>query len=472
MNPTKQHLPFILLTAAIFICFAGPYIIGEGMFTDGLLYSVVSNNMAHHTGTFWKPNLTYLYPDFRNHPPMALAMQAGFYKLFGDSIWIDKLYSFFMVAVTACIMLLIWRSQVKPENRFFGWLPILLWISFPIMTWCAVNNMLENTMMIFTTLSVFLILKSTKNYRILLLILAGFSVFCGFMSKGFVALFPLSCLFWFWLFTRKISFIRCIIDSAILTTATLLPFVVIYFRIPAGLEYLELYVQKQVLGSIEAAQTVNSRFFILFFLIQQVIPGLLILFGIFIVFRKKKLKLQTEIEDRNIIYVFIATALSGIIPMMISLKQSGFYISSTLPLFAIAFSLFILPYLTLIFENYMKERTKQTGLLFTSVSLLIISIIVSLSFMNKPIRDKELLSDVHKITSIVPKYTSIAGEKVLYANWSLIAYLKRFAGIELQKGIYPKFNYILTEKNPKTEIPDNFKELKADLIAFRLYKKE
>jgi hypothetical protein len=471
MNPLKQHLPFILLTASVFIAIAGPYICGEGMFTDGLLYSMISNNMAHGKGTFWNPQMTYLYPVFRDHPPLAFALQAGYYKIFGDGIFIDKLYSLSTVVITACIIGLIWRSVVKKENRPYVWVTFLFWISFPTMTWCAVNNMLENTMMIFTTLSVFFMVKSTGSYRLLYLICAGLSVFAGFLCKGFVALFPLSSMLWLWLFIRKTSFIRCVADTLIVTIACLLPFVFLFFYIPPGLEYLELYIQKQVIASIQIAHTVNSRFFILRFLLQQLIPALVVFFGILMGSKMKNPKPEIDFESRNRSSVFIAIALSGILPIMISLKQSGFYISATLPLLAIALSLYIIPYIRLLFEKFTLSAKKQTGFIFTSGFVLIITIIFSLSFVNKSIRDRDLLSDVRKITAVVPKFTSLAGERVLYANWSLIGYLERYAGIELQKGITPKFKYLLTEINPKTPIPENFKEMNIDLKAFKLYKK-
>jgi hypothetical protein len=48
----NRQLPYYLITIALFIGLAGPFLVGEGMFMDGLLYSVISNNLAHGNGTF------------------------------------------------------------------------------------------------------------------------------------------------------------------------------------------------------------------------------------------------------------------------------------------------------------------------------------------------------------------------------------------------------------------------------------
>jgi hypothetical protein len=472
-NTKNQQTAFLLILFAIFVITTGPFFFGEGMFMDGLLYSVISNNLAHHNGSFWNLYLTEtLYPEFREHPPLAMAMQSTYYTFFGDSIYIDKLYSISTILITGFLIVSIWSATVEEQYRTYLWLPLFFWIIIPLVSWSAVNNILENTMMIFTTLSVYLLLKSFEKHRILLIFLSGLSLFGGFMSKGFVALFPLSTIFWMWLFTRKIKFLRVIGDTVLLSIATLLPFILIYFFFPQGVEYLKTYFNKQVIGSIETIQTVNSRFFILWALFQQILPVLVVISILLMISKRKKIKIESYNKISNIKYVIAATALSGIVPMMISLKQRGFYITTTLPLVAVASALFIIPLVHQMLNKNVTSSKLNRYLYLSGIFVFIIGIFLSLSFINKPIRDKAMLNDVRKITSVIPEKTCISGERNLYTRWSLHGYLKRYGNIDLNKGYNKTHQFFLTGKNSIVEIPKDFKEVSLKLELYKLYQKK
>ncbi len=467
----SKQLPFYLMTFALFIGLAGPFLVGEGMFMDGLLYSVISNNLAHGEGSFWNLHFTEtLYPEFREHPPLAFGLQSIFYVAFGDELYIDKLYSLFTLIVTAILVIGIWRIQSDKNLKAYTWLPLFFWFMMPITTWCASNNMLENTMMVFTTLSVFLILKSRDNYRFIFLLLSGFSLFLALLSKGFVGLFPLSGPFWIWLFTRKHDFVRCMVDTFILTLALFIPISIIVMFLPEGVNYFSAYIDKQVIGSLESVQTVDNRFYILWFLLQQIIP-ILILSGIVLLIKKRK-RIETAVDHKRaqLYYAIGLIALSGIVPMMISLKQRAFYLSATLPLLAVALAGIIAPYIISLFNKYPVGRKANNILKIFGLTALIATIVISFTFLHKPARDKAMLHDIRIIVSEVPRSETISGEKELYSVWSLHGYLKRYADINLNKGFKADYRYYLCGKESNNPIPDAYKEVPLNLKQYRLYK--
>jgi hypothetical protein len=442
------------------------------MFMDGLLYSVISNNLAHGNGTFWNLHLTEtMYPEFREHPPLAFGLQSLFYMALGDGLYIDKLYSLFTIILTVILTIGIWRTNSDKNTKSYTWLPFFFWVIMPMTTWCAANNMLENTMMVFTTLSVFLILKSQNNYRVIFLLLSGFSIFLAFFSKGFVGLFPLSGPFWIWLFTRKHNIIRCMVDTFILTIGLIIPISMVVMFIPEGVSYFSAYMDKQVLGSLESVQTVDNRFYILWFLLQQLI-AIIILTGIVLLIKKRK-RVETLIdhEKAQVYYAIGLIALSGIVPIMVSLKQRAFYLSATLPLIAIAVAGIIAPYIMALLNKYPVRKKANTILKLSGMTALIVTIIISFTFINKPARDKAMLNDIKTIINEIARSETISGERKLYSVWSLHGYLKRYADINLYKGFSVQYRYYITDKESRDSIPVDYKEISLNLEKYRLFKR-
>ncbi|MTI29249.1 glycosyltransferase family 39 protein, partial [Xanthovirga aplysinae] len=195
------------------------------------------------------------------HPPLAFGLQSLFFFIFGDSIYVERFYSLGTCFITGLLIHFIWKELNKDSK--FSWIPLLLWVSIPTVSWTFANNMLENTMGIFLCLSVWFYLKSLKINRWNYLISSGLMLLFGALTKGFVALFPWALPFFLWLVSRQISFKRMIADSLVLIGSTLAPFILLIIVSPNAFDSLQKYFFKQVVGSIENIQTVKSRFYIL-----------------------------------------------------------------------------------------------------------------------------------------------------------------------------------------------------------------
>jgi hypothetical protein len=465
----KNNLyPFYLSVFGIILIIISPSLLSDGMFLDGLLYAVISKNLANGIGDFWHLHLTKtLSPIFFEHPPLAFGLQSLFFKILGDSIFVEKLYSFLTYVVTGIIIVKIWKKLIVNNSNQTAWLPLLLWITIPLVFWAIPNNMLENTMMIFTSLSVLFILKSFENRRFLYLFLAGLSLFGAFLCKGFVGLFTFSFIFWIFIIKRNINFKRFFIDTSVLFFSALLPLIVLYFTVPESIDNILAYINKQVVGSVQNVQTVETRFFILIRLFLELIPMfLLIILPVAFTFKVK-------FSNSNIkwFWIFLLLGLSGVIPIMISMKQRGFYILATFPLFSIAFALLIVERV-----DYLMKKINTKGVkfkIYKYASILIFAIGVSLVLYNsnKIGRDKDKIEDVHSVGDIVSKNTIIAIEPKIRTDWSLHGYFARYYSISLNHNVSANEKYLLVYKHSDFEIPSQYALIPLELNNYELYEK-
>ena len=462
-----KQTPFFILITAIFLGIISPFMLSDGMFMDGLLYAAISNNMAHGMGNAWDLFLTNtFYPHFHEHPPLAFMFQSTLFKLFGDSILIERIYSLGTFGITAFIMTKIWKEIVSEQYKKLSWLPLLFWITIPLVSWAAPNNMLENTMMIFTSLSALFIIKSSKSNSIIYLSLSGIMIFLAVLTKGLVALFPFALIFWIFVFNKKFGFLRFSKDLIISLSAMILSFIVLFIFIPDSYDSLLAYFNKQILGSIENAQTVNSRFFIVFRLFKELIPSLIIMLIIVISTRKQKTR-----NNNDWAIILLALGLSGVMPIMISMKQSGFYILATFPIFSIALALIIVPKFNILTERIKTQNTNFKAFKYISYTLLLISIVLLLSKINTIGRDKDVIKDVYSMVEIIPKNTTIGIQKEIRTEWSMHGYFQRYGNIALDTHISNNTNFLILKKNNKTRY-DGFTIADSSLNVYSLYKRE
>ncbi len=465
----KNNLyPFYLSVFGIILIIISPSLLSDGMFLDGLLYAVISKNLANGIGDFWHLHLTKtLSSIFFEHPPLAFGLQSLFFKILGDSIFVEKLYSFLTYVVTGIIIVKIWKKLIVNNSNQTAWLPLLLWITIPLVFWAIPNNMLENTMMIFTSLSVLFILKSFENRRFLYLFLAGLSLFGAFLCKGFVGLFTFSFIFWIFIIKRNINFKRFFIDTSVLFFSALLPLIVLYFAVPESIDNILAYINKQVVGSVQNVQTVETRFFILIRLFLELIPMFLLII-LLVAFTFK-----VKFSNSNIkwFWVFLLLGLSGVIPIMISMKQRGFYILATFPLFSIAFALLIVERVDYLIKKINTKGVKFKIYKYASILIFAIGVSLVLYNSNKIGRDKDKIEDVHSVGDIVSKNTIIAIEPKIRTDWSLHGYFARYYSISLNHNVSANEKYLLVYKHSDFEIPSQYALIPLELNNYGLYEK-
>lgn len=463
----SQTLPFYLFTVGVYLLIVYKDIFSNGMFLDGLIYSTVSKNIADGLGTFWNPHFTATcLADFHEHPPLAFGIQSLFYTFLGGSRFIDKLYSVLTVLVVGFIIHKIWKSL----GYKYSWLPLFIWLLTPTIFWSSYNNLLENTLSVFTSLSVLFYLISQENKRYLFIILSGSVLAFGFLTKGFVAFFPWTFPFLWWIFLRNKSFGKMITDSAGIILFTLTPLLLI-MMFPVARVSLLKYFDNQVLNSIQNVVTVNSRFDIVKRLISELAPaaGICIILYLWVKIRRSKMIFTAESVRKSLL--FLLFGLTGVLPIMISMKQSGFYIVPAYPFFALGLSILIYSYVD---SLKMHLNYKSKGFLifkWMGYGLFCLGIMLSIVFSDHYSRDKNKIEDTYAIIKDIPRGTIINILPDMYEDWGLHAYYARFKNISLDPDLNNRRDFLLIKNESYSDTLNlNYEIVKLNTIDFKLYK--
>lgn len=438
---------------------------------DGLLYSAISHNMADGLGSFWKPYLSdSVFPEFYEHPPLALGLQSIWYRLFGDSLLIERFYSLFTYLLAGVGLIACWKQLGQSVKT--GWIPLFFWLMVSNIIWACANNMLENTMTIFVLFSAWACLKGINTQKLIFFGLAGVFLSLALLSKGFVCLYiwvlPLS---WY-LFKRSFSFLQLIFNSSILVVCTLLPLVLLFFFSEDAAHNMTSYFNKQVVGSIQNATTVNSRFAIFGEFFQHIIVPLsiavlVLLFSI----RRTDFKglLNTH---KSLIYVFTFLLFCGIVPIMISLKQRGFYILTVYPFLGIILALTTLPFLTPLLHRLEKNRKGIRIIQFVTSFFIIGSVLLSIKQLGTIGRDFEEVSDAHKVIAVIGSNTCLNICPSEYGNWSKHGYYSRYGATTLIRNDKDTCSYFLSTNNDCIPASNQYEYVPIDLLNHKLYKKK
>ena len=213
----KKHAPYWVLPLAYAGIMMLPSLVSEGTFLDGLIYAVLARNLAAGLGSFWTPYFSASqYPQWYEHPPVALGLESCFFRVLGDHVYVEHIYSACTALVTAWLIVTLWKwcCRQDEELRPLGWLPVLFWLMNPQITWAYSNNMLENTMGIFTLGAVLVLLRSFTAVRLGVLsamavaMVAAMMIVAAALTKGPVAFFPFTVPVIYALTTGRISWRR------------------------------------------------------------------------------------------------------------------------------------------------------------------------------------------------------------------------------------------------------------------------
>lgn len=468
----EKHHYFFLFVGFLFLGIVSINLFSDGMFLDGLLYADISRNMSEGLGSFWKPHLSNsLFKEFYEHPPLALGLQSLAFSVFGDSIFVERFYSLFTSIIVGYLIVLIWEKLTNSKKN--AWIPLFLWITTNTITWATENNLLENTMNIFVYLSVLFYFNSLEKKRILWLILSGFSLSLGVLSKGFFCLYIWGMPFFMWIFKRKNSFVQMFIETTIIISATVFPIAFLYLFVPEAQYSMTNYFNKQVVRSIKSVKTVDSRFTIVKMFFHNILVPIIFATILIFVALKKKIKKSLFLKNINTSLLLLAIVFSGIFPIMISMKQRAFYILSVYPLFAIALAYYLYPIIKIFIDKININSKGFKIFKGVSISFIIISIALSFAQINRVGREKEMVYDSKEVIHIIGKNKTINICPEMYNIWSLHGYFSRYGNISLDENQENICEYYLAVDDCNKEILDNNYDLvPIKTLKYKLYKRK
>ena len=438
------------------------------MFLDGITYSAISKNMANGYGSFFNPHYTkVLYSNFYEHPPMVFIIQSGFFRIFGDAFYTERIFSLAITILTAIGITLCWRQLIdKDEFKEYGWLPVLLWLSIPLIFWSYRNNLLENTMGVFTIFAVLFILKALIDTRIIYLFIGSILILMAVLSKGLVGLFPLAVPVLYAL-VYKIDK-GTMLYFMYLVVFTISAGFIVLFIFPELKNNITLYFEQQLIPALNNKReiTTNNRYVILLDLLLELsLPAAIL---IFVMIKKWMKKRSFDFLLSKEAFAFLLIAIAASIPIIVSLKQRKFYLIPSIPFYVLAISFLVVPFIKASLD--MLSDATLTGIKRISLVTLVVVILFSINRFGKFSRDKEELTDIYTISQELPAGTILSTTKDLSKDWSLVAYMSRVGYLSLDCD--NEHTYYLMEKNHKLEkkVLEKYQIMELDLEKYRVFK--
>ncbi|MFI5150661.1 MAG: ArnT family glycosyltransferase [Bacteroidia bacterium] len=467
-------LPFRLFCLAFILALLLPELMKDGMFADGVLYASVAHNEAKGFGSFWFPQFsqTVFLPFFHQQPPLTFGILSLFYRVFGDSIYVERGYSLLCALVSALLLSGCWRLTYRghPAGKSLSWLPVLFWIITPVCFYSYRNNLEENSLGVFTLLSLYFLLKGQENSNVMYDLFAALSILLAMLCKGFPGLFPLAFPFLHWIIFRTSSLTKMLLHSARLCFLLILS-VALLLLIPEARISLGAYVHDRVLNSIMNVDTGLGRFHLVVQLAADLgVPaGILALF--LIILRSSGFRAPLfEKTSARIGVLFILLGLCASLPLMITREQRWFYPLASLPAFAIGIASFGVQPMQLIMER-IRIRPKLVRILnYCAAGLLALTLGYTITLYGK-IRSEEEpdVSDSYIIGKALPPGTILNTFPETYNNWSMQQYLSRYFSLSLT-GEYPKMKYFLTDRSMNKRPGPEYQKMDLPTSKYDLYK--
>jgi len=440
MTNRRKNLPFWILTVAVALAPTLPRLVSEGTFLDGLLYAVMSRNLAEGVGSFWRPYLTAtLTPEyFSDHPPFGIVLESFFFRAFGDHLWVESLYSLCTAVAAGALVVLLWRRLTRgfPGLSGLSWLPVFLWVTVPLVSWSYANNMLENTLAVFVLGAAYFAVASFDGDRrwAAPVVLAGACMWAGLFTKGVVALFPLAVWPFAWLVLRRPGGRGAAARTAIaLAVVAILTGAVLLGALAR--ESTSRYLHSQLLASLAGQRgVVPNRFGVVDKLFSELAPML----GVALVVSAS---LWWRVRQRGPsgpgggamrpAWLMVLLGLCGSLPLLASPRQSGFYLVPAFPFFALGVALGIAPAVHRFVDSIDARGVGFRAFRWTVVVLLGAVLAYSAGQAGKIGRNQATIEDVKRIGATVGDGATVGVCPAMSRDWTLQGYFARYYRVTL-----------------------------------------
>lgn len=463
--------PLIVFSFSLYCFLVLVRALSMDMFFDGVIYASIAQNLALGKGSFWHLYYTeqFLNP-FYEHPPLAMWMQSIAFKVFGPSWRVELVWGFVCGLLTLLYIKKIYE-QFSPKKA--SWWPIVLFISIPTVTWTFANNLLENTLIAFSTATVYYSIKALKAdlkiHSYLYSALCGVLIFMGLMIKGLPALFPLAIPFiWILVYWGKEERTKNAI-ACFSRMILYLFFALILFNVFSNGElyrFFTTYFNEQVVKSIKGQREDIKHFYLLYRFIGEIIVPVAITAVIYAVLKFKKIRLQKDPEQIKTALLFLLIALSASLPMFFIPKQRIWYLFPSFVFYVMAIAKFSEHKISVI-KPY--KFFTYFGVLLLIAGLLCVTVFGGTKFK----RNNEFYKDVIAQKELLPIRSILyTCPEELSQSWELTAFLQRFCLSSMTDKKELSTGFVMVDRNNKSDcaIPKKMTLINKDPVRYELYR--
>jgi 4-amino-4-deoxy-L-arabinose transferase-like glycosyltransferase len=432
------------------------------------LYSSVSKNYAEGYGTFWDNYFSATYSvHFHEQPPLMFFLQAIFFKLLGSSIYTERIYCLVAAVISFLLIRRCWT--IISGSGKGSWLPVLFWFIMPVTFWAFTNNVEECTMSLFALGGMIHLLRALHEGKrpAVHLLLAGLFILLAGLTKGIQGMFLLAAPFGWWLTTRKFAFGEMVKQSLLVLIIPAL-FVAYAWIDPVVHASFAAYFNSRFVNTFNNVNVTGTRVHILYELFLDSLP-VLFLIGVFILVTRRKVSPAAGWSSAKKLVLFFAfTALTGILPLMVTLEQRGFYLVTALPYVALALALIAHPHAQELRDRLSRRPKAAAVISISGILLLAAALVATVTLAGKPKRDAEKIHDL-------PLVAAITGERAILAtaslarDWPFLVYAMRYNALSLTNDPPPDTKWLLLEKTEAA--PSEFEKIPLETIRVDLYRK-
>lgn len=416
------------LTIALWLAWSAPTWWARSMFMDGLWYATLARNLAVGIGTPFAPQLTEtLGQSFTAHPPLMVWLESLLFGGLGDHWWVERLFSGGLIVLAGGLLWGSWRQLRPDDGAQTGWLPLLLWVSMPLLPWATGAHMLENLLLVCFGGLLYAWLRFAHGHGWSWLLLAGVAFGAAIWTKGPAALFMGSLPFWAGLTVPAVGWRRGLRDSLGLTgiAAALTGLLLLW---PPAWTFAQGYWDTLLRGTLAVA-VVSSRWYILGKWLMELLPPLLLSGGLAWALRRY----LRPLPGRGWPLAFLLTGLSGVLPYLLVLKQRGFYLLPALPCFALALALLLAPAWWAWYQRQDWSPRWQRGFRLAAMGLGAVALAVLLASVGRVGKHADRLALAEQLARRLPAGTVIGTCAAQWQDWSLHGYLYRQGYLSLSR---------------------------------------
>ncbi|WP_244490451.1 ArnT family glycosyltransferase [Rhizobium sp. Root708] len=474
------------LLVAIAVCLkVMPDIVRQSFFFDGLIYASIARNLAEGIGTVWEPQFSKaLFPVFAEHPPLMMWLQSLLFRVFGDTIVVEKCFSLATFGISLCIMALIWDRLSGRNSAMRRSLPLALVLTVVAgrFSWAFANGMLENLLIVFTSLAVLLVVVAYDDRhsvsairRMSFVALAGLATALALMAKGPVGLFPLATPGLYWLCLQRPRIADAIVDSVLLIAVVAVVFCLLWsFEGPRGT--IERYVSIQLLTSLSgerghAGGGLSALRTFVRVLAYPLVAALVI--SVIGFFSRGAASANTGRREAVRGALFLAAVgCSASLPLFVSPRVSGFYFNPSLPYFSGALAIACAPVLLRLLDEC-SERALRWAQSVLAGAFVLSCLYVGME-IGRPGDDADVIENAGKIATQVCDANNchdvISTCGSVGQDWRLHGYLERYYKIALDSASAAGPDYLLASSNCQGDLAA-YSDTGVDVSPNRLLKR-